>query len=249
MKTYKQFIDEALASSLIKAAARSVLRNQALQNQISKTSPSLIKRTILKPRQITGFQTSRGSKYTYQRQPGSWPQTQRTAPKDPYHPTSPGIKQKSDWTVFTTPDASMTMRQRFRSNSKEPFYKGLPQSTTPKIGRAPVEVWNKYAEKGGRQAIHPGSQITDIQTRSAKSGIGLYGSQRKELTQRVSTALKNPRNRQYLRSQIRSAKGMSGSLGNIGNPSSLSVTPSGVTRPYQPFETQGYGGLNIKLAD
>ena len=193
MKTYKQFIDEALASSLIKAAARSVLRNQALQKQISKTSPSLTKRTILKPRQITGFETARGSRYTYQRQSGSWPQTQRTAPKDPYHPTPAGTKQKSDWTVFTTPKDSITMRQRFVSGSKEPFYKGLPQSTTPKIGRAPVEVWNKYTEKGGRQAIHPGSQITDIQTRSAKSGIGLYGSQRKELTQRVSTALKNPR--------------------------------------------------------
>jgi hypothetical protein len=201
MKTYTQFLDEALLSSLVKATARSVVRNRAVIRQATK--PSTVTRRITKPREISGFQTARGSKYTYKPQPKSWPQTQRTAPNDPYHSTSAGTKQKSDWTLFTTPDASMTMRQRFMSGTSDgKFYQGLPQSPTPRRGRAPVEVWNKYAEKGGKAAIHPGSPITDIQTKTRGSGIGLYGAQRKELQQRVTTALKKPRNVDVLKKEL-----------------------------------------------
>jgi predicted kinase len=203
MKTFFQFLDEALASFLVKAAARQIFRNKALTSKIARsvakpaamtTKVGDVSRTIARPRQITGFQTARGSKYTYTSRPKPHPpQTQRTAAVDPYHPTAPGQKQKSDWTLFTTPDASMTMRQRFVSGSKEPFHQGLPKSPTPKIGRAPVEVWNQYAEKGGRQAIHPGSPITDIQTATPGSGIGLYGSQRKELKDRLKKGFEDPR--------------------------------------------------------
>lgn len=202
-KTFSQFLDEALASFLVKAAARQIFRNKALTSKIAKSvaKPAAmtakvgdVSKIIAKPRQITGFQTARGSKYTYTSRPKPHPpQTQRTAAVDPYHPTAPGQKQKSDWTLFTTPDASMTMRQRFVSGSKEPFHQGLPKSPTPKIGRAPVEVWNQYAEKGGRQAIHPGSPITDIQTATPGSGIGLYGSQRKELKDRLKKGFEDPR--------------------------------------------------------
>jgi hypothetical protein len=211
-KTFSQFLDEALASFLVKAAARSIFRNKALTQKVAKSviKPSAmtakvgnVTKTITKPRQITGFQTARGSKYTYTSRPKPQPpQTQRTAAVDPYHPTAPGQKQKSDWTLFTTPDASMTMRQRFVSGSKEPFHQGLPKSPTPKIGRAPVEVWNQYAEKGGRQAIHPGSPITDIQTKTSGSGIGLYGAQRKELADRVKAALKRPANTKALKKEL-----------------------------------------------
>jgi len=198
MKTYNQFMTEALAASLVKAAARSIFRNKVLVSKVS----SPVSKIISKPAKITGFQTGRGSKYTYDRKPQSWPQTQRTAVKDPYHPTAPGVKQKSDYTMFTTPDASMTMRQRFVSGSKEPFYKGLPQSTTPKRGRAPVEYWRKYGEKGGKEAIHPGSPITDIQTKTPGSGIGLYGAQRKELKDRVKVGLQRPANIDALKKEL-----------------------------------------------
>ena len=151
---------------------------------------------------MTGFQTGRGSKYTYSPRQGSWPQTQRTAAKDPYHSTAPGVKQKSDYTMFTTPDASVTMRDRFVSGSKEPFYKELPQSTTPKRGRAPVEVWNQYAEKGNREVIHPGSPITDIQTTTRGSNVGLYGAQRKELKDRVKAELQRPANIEDIKRQL-----------------------------------------------
>ena len=201
MKSYSQFIDEALLPSLIKAAARQFVKSKALQKAIPKVGKEVTK-TIKLLSRVTGFQTGRGSKYTYTQKPQSWPQTQRTAAKDPYHPTAPGVKQKSDYTMFTTPDASMTMRDRFVSGSKEPFYKELPQSTTPKRGRAPVEVWNKYAEKGGNQAIHPGSPITDIQTTTRGSNVGLYGAQRKELKDRVKAELQTPANIEALKKEL-----------------------------------------------
>ena len=201
MKSYSQFIDEALLPSLIKAAARQFVKSKALQKAVPKVGKEVAKIVKLSSK-VTGFQTGRGSKYTYTQKPQSWPQTQRTAAKDPYHPTAPGVKQKSDYTMFTTPDASMTMRQRFVSGSKEPFYKGLPQSTTPKRGRAPVEVWNQYAEKGNRGAIHPGSPITDIQTTTRGSNVGLYGAQRKELKDRVKTGLQRPANIQALKKEL-----------------------------------------------
>jgi hypothetical protein len=201
MKSYSQFIDEALLPSLIKAAARQFVKSKALQKAIPKVGKEVTK-TVKLPSKVTGFQTARGSKYTYTQKPQSWPQTQRTAAKDPYHPTAPGVKQKSDYTMFTTPDASMTMRQRFVSGSKEPFYQGLPQSTKPKVGRAPVEVWNRYTEKSGKQAIHPGSPITDIQTATPGSGVGLYGAQRKEIKDRVKAALQKSANKEQLKKEL-----------------------------------------------
>lgn len=207
MKTFSEFLDEALLPSLIKAVARQVVKSKALQKAVPKVGKEVAKIVKL-PSKVTGFQTGRGSKYTYNPRQGSWPQTQRTAAKDPYHPTAPGVKQKSDYTMFTTPDASMAMRQNFVSKgavnpqTKEPFFKGLPQSPTPRRGRAPVEVWNKYAEKGGKQAIHPGSPITDIQTTTRGSNVGLYGAQRKEIRQRVKAGLQRPANIEDIKRQL-----------------------------------------------
>jgi len=192
MKTFSEFLDEALLPSLIKAVARQVVKSKALRKAVPKTAaPEKVKLAST----ITGFQTERGSKYTYNPKQGSWPQTQRTAAKDPYHTTAPGVKQKSDYTMFTTPDDSMTMRDNFVSKgavnpqTKEPFFKGLRQSPTPRRGRAPVEVWNQYAEKGNRAVIHPGSPITDIQTTTRGSNVGLYGAQRQEIRDRVKAEL------------------------------------------------------------
>lgn len=207
MKKFSEFLDEALLPSLIKAAARQFVKTKALQKAVPKVGKAVAKIVKL-PSKVTGFQTGRGSKYTYNPRQGSWPQTQRTAAKDPYHPTAPGVKQKSDYTMFTTPDASMAMRQNFVSKgavnpqTKEPFFKGLPQSPTPRRGRAPVEVWNKYAEKGGKQAIHPGSPITDIQTTTRGSNVGLYGAQRREIGDRVKAGLQRPANIEDLKKEL-----------------------------------------------
>ena len=180
-------LTEAIIGKIIKAAARQVFKRKAL------TSNVINPRTIRLPRTTTGFQTARGSKYTFSRKPDSWGKTQRTAVNDPTHPTKPGVKQKSDWTLFTTPDAAFDMKARWMQGvSRKDFYKGLPLSPTPKKGRAAVEVWNKY--QGGGRAIHNSNPITDLQTKG-KSALSLYGAQRKELSQRVSKALKHQQNR------------------------------------------------------
>lgn len=244
MKTFKEFMSEALTRQVVRGSARQQYQRQALQQRVSggnQTTPSPI---FQKPKTITGFQTARGSKYTYKPQTKSWPQTQRTAPNDPYHPTPAGTKQKSDYTMFTTPDASMTMRQRFVSGSKEPFYQGLPQSTKPKVGRAPVEVWNQYAEKGGRKVIHPGSPIIDIQTATPGSGVGLYGNQRKELRKRVNTALKKPQNREALRRQSGiKPRGGSSTLPNVGR--GVDQRPSGTGFTPGTGGNFGIGGIGL----
>ena len=63
MKSYSQFIDEALLPSLIKAAARQFVKSKALQKAIPKVGKEVTK-TIKLPSKVTGFQTERGSKYT-----------------------------------------------------------------------------------------------------------------------------------------------------------------------------------------
>jgi len=222
MKTYKEFIKEALVASIIKAAARQAFKSGALKQAVKVIPKATTPKKVKLASKITGFQTGRGSKYTYNPKQGSWPQTQRTAAKDPYHSTAPGVKQKSDYTMFTTPDASMKMRQNFVSKgavnpqTKEPFFKGLPQSTTPKKGRAPVEVWNQYAEKGGKQAIHPGSPITDIQTTTRGSNVGLYGAQRKEIRNRVKAGLKRPANINALKRELGMSPKPSTGYRNLG---------------------------------
>ena len=203
MKSYKQFIDEALIPSLIKAAARQIFKSRGLQKGLAKVGTQVPK-VIKLPSKVTGFQTARGSKYTYERKPGSWPTTQRTAVHDPYHPTPAGKTQKSTATMFTTPDASLEMKRRFQYEPKTPYHQGLPLSKTPGIGKAPVEVFNKYDKLGDRSAIHAGNPITDLKTKlpGPKNNIGLFGSQRKELKTRVNTALQNPNNRAVLKKEM-----------------------------------------------
>jgi len=242
MKSFKEFCSEALKSSVVQAAARQRYVRQGIQKQVGNTNP---RPRISQPRTITGFQTARGSKYTYNQKPGSLPQTQRTAPNDPYHPTASGVKQKSDYTIFTTPKDSMTMRQRFVSGPKETTFKGLPMQKKPELGKAPVEYWKKYAEKGGREAIHPGSRITDIQTATPGSGLGLFGAQRKELKQRISSGLKNPKGIPTLKQQIKSARGGSSTLSNVGR--GVEASPSGLK--FTPGTGGNYGASGIGLAN
>jgi len=203
MKIFSEFIDEALIASLVKAAARQIFKSRGLQKGITKVGKQAPK-AIKLPSKVTGFQTARGSKYTYEKKPGSWPTTQRTAVHDPYHPTPAGKTQKSTATMFTTPDASLEMKRRFQYEPKTPYHQGLPLSKKPGIGKAPVEVFNKYDKLGDRSAIHAGNPITDLKTKlpGPKNNIGLFGSQRKELKTRVNTALQNPNNLAVLKKEM-----------------------------------------------
>jgi len=202
----KHNVDEALLPSLVRGAARQVFKNKALTKKVS----SALKQIKL-PRKTTGFQTGRGSKYTFKQKPKEWGKTQRTAIKDPTHPTTPGVKQQSDFTMFTTPSAGVEMKARFVYDGRtKDFYKDLPLSPNPKKGRAAVEVWNKYQGRGN--AIHNSTEITDLQTKG-RSALPLYGQQRRELSQRVRRALRNPKAQEVMRRDIK--QGNDASLTNI----------------------------------
>lgn len=240
MKTFKEFLEEALLASLIKGAARQVMRKNALRTIAAKTATSAEKTAanvagkskIKLPTQVTGFKTQRGSEYTYSRKPNSFPQTQRTAAVDPYHSTAPGSKQKSDWTVFAKPDDALNISHRFVSGDPK-FTKGVPIQKQPQVGMSPLEVWNKYLEKGGKSAVHPGSKITDVKT-SRPGQIGLYSSQRKELNQRVKAGLQRPSNINTLKSEIKSAK------------TSKITTPQKGSGGYSPNESEPQTSFNSK---
>lgn len=202
----EEYIDEALLPSLVRATARQIFKNKALTQKVGSTL-----KQINLPRTTTGFQTGRGSKYTFKQNPKEWGKTQRTAINDPTHPTKAGVKQQSDFTMFTTPSAGVEMKARFVYDGRtKDFYKGLPRSPVPKKGRAAVEVWNKY--EGGGRAMHNSNPITDLQTKG-RSALPLYGQQRRELQQRVRTALRNPKAQEILRRDIK--QGNNASINNL----------------------------------
>jgi len=200
-------LTEAIIGSIIKAAARQALKRGGLKAVVKNTTRSKIKL----PRTTTGFQTGRGSKYTFKQNPKEWGKTQRTAVKDPTHPTKAGVKQQSDFTMFTTPDAAFEMKMRWKEGvSRKDFHKGLPLSPNPKKGRAAVEVWNKY--EGGGRAMHNSNPITDLQTKG-RSSLPLYGQQRKEIEKRVKAALKKEPNRNVLKRELE--KGREASINDL----------------------------------
>ena len=246
MKTFREFIEEALTTQVVRGASRQQYQRQALQQRVSggnQTTPSQI---FQRPQTITGFRTARGSTYSFKPSVNNIPgSSTRTAANDPFHPTKPGVKQSSDWTIFTTPSAGQSMKAKWNQGvSRTEFFKGEPVSKTPAVGRSPVEVWNKY--QGGGRAMHLGNRITDIQTATPGSGIGLYGKQRQELRQRVNTALQKPQNRETLRRQSgMKPRGGSSSLSNVGR--GVQQRPSGID--FTPGTGGNFGISGIGLAN
>ena len=212
MKTFSQFLDEALASFLVKAAARSIFKNKALTSKIAKSvaKPAAmtakvgdVSKIIAKPRQITGFRTGgegRGANFdpmkgsTYRFNPVKQTSISNTAPG--HHKSLPGTKPESSHTRFGTPSEIVKSLQTrdFRSLEK-----------TPKVGLNPLELWKKgefpagfeYTRgkfsKPNMELKHMGSNIVDIQTATPGSGVGLYGAQRKELKDRLKKGFEDPR--------------------------------------------------------
>lgn len=205
-KTYNRCVkvNEALTTQLIKGAARQIFRDKNLLQRVKNALPLQQTRRLSLPREVTGFQTARGSTYSFKQPVGNTPgSSTRIAADDPFHPTAPGTKQPSDWTIFTTPSAGQSMKTKWNQGvSRTEFFKGEPVAKTPAVGRSPVEVWNQY--QGGGRAMHLGSRITDVRTQSRGGNVSLSGTQRQELGQRVQAALRNPRNRDVLRREIQS---------------------------------------------
>jgi predicted kinase len=214
MKSYSQFIDEALLPSLIKAVARSAFRNKGLISKVASLEAKPIAKTaskiISKPAKITGFRTGggsrgtnfdpmKGSKYTLD------PKTQTTQSfTAPGHTKTPaGPKPRSDTTRF----GSSKEIQTALNNRDIPSLRN-----DPKIGDRPLELWRKYPDgveythgkfsKDVGGAKHVGSAIVDIQTKKGGSNLPLFGAQRKELKDRVKTGLQRPANIQALKKEL-----------------------------------------------
>jgi hypothetical protein len=241
MKTYQQFMTEALASSLVKAAARSVMQVAALRNA-GKALPKVLARgstqvavapkTISKAAKITGFRTGganrgtnfdpmKGSKYTLD------PKTQTTQSfTAPGHIKSPaGTKPRSEITKFGSSQEIKTALNN----------KNIPSlRNNPKIGDHPLELWRKYPDgveyqhgkysKNVGSAKHMGSAIVDIQTKKGGSNLPLFGAQRKELNQRVKAGLQRPANTSVLKKEL----GLKPKVGsNLPSNVTLGTVPKG----------------------
>ena len=207
-------VSEAVAKlfpAVVKATARQLFKSKGLVSKVKRALPSQQVKQIKLPRTTTGFETARGSRYSFSIKPGQFAKTQRTAVNDPTHPTKAGLKQKSDWTLFTTPNAAFDMKTKWMGGaSRKDFYKGFPAATNPRKGNAAVEVWNDYEGKG--RAMHNSNVITKLRTRG-RGNLSMYPQDRKDLAQRVKRALRNEPNKETLRREIR--RGEDQSLTNL----------------------------------
>lgn len=231
MKTYQQFMTEALASSLVKAVARQFVKTKALQKAVPKTTTIPVKNywtnkpvaglsvaskapeKVKLASTITGFRSggaNRGSNFDpmkgskYQFDPVKQTSISNTAPG---HITTPaGIKPKSTRTYFDTPKNIISAKQNRN-------YSTLGKD--PKKGLTPFEAWKKGDYPAGVEyakgkfsepnwsPTHAGSPIVDIQTRTAsKSNLPLFGAERKEIKDRVKAGLQRPQNIQALKKEL-----------------------------------------------
>ena len=253
MKTYSEFMQEALISSLIRGAARQAFMSAAVKKAIPKATtvvskaPEKVKLTST----ITGFRSggkNRGSNFDpmkgskYQFDPVNRTSISNTAPG--HHTTPAGIKPKSTRTYFDTPNNIISAKQNRNLSTL---------GKTPKIGLTPYEKWKtgdypagveyakgKFSEPNWSPS-HAGSPIVDIQTRTgSKNNLPLFGAERKEIGDRVRAALRKPRNIAALKRDI---KGQSASSAGAGSASGATGRDQ-----YQVGGGEGYGVLGIKLA-
>ena len=231
MKTYQQFMSEALAASLIKAVARQVVKSKALQKAVPKkpnipirnyfdnkpvaglTVASKAPEKVKLASTITGFRSggkNRGSNFDpmkgskYQFDPVNRTSISNTAPG--HHTTPAGIKPKSTRTYFDTPNNIISAKQNRNLSTL---------GKTPKIGLTPYEKWKtgdypagveyakgKFSEPNWSPS-HAGSPIVDIQTRTgSKNNLPLFGAERKEIKDRVKAGLQRPQNIQALKKEL-----------------------------------------------
>ena len=231
MKSYSQFIDEALLPSLIKAAARQFVKSKALQKAVPKSTTIPVRNVwdnkivgkltvasnapdkVKLKSAITGFRSGgggRGSNFDpmkgskYQFDPVKQTSISNTA--SGHHTTPAGIKPKSSHTRFGTPSEIAIAKQKGDLR---------PLEKTPKIGLSPYEKWKtgdypagveyakgKFSEPNWSPS-HMGSPIVDIQTQTgSKSNLPLFGAERKEIKDRVKTELQTPANIRVLKKEL-----------------------------------------------
>lgn len=235
MKTFKQFMVEAVTQQVAKAAAGQAYQKQALQQ---KVNPSGSQPTISRTRLYHG--TDSQSSQAINR--GGW----RTDTNVSRQMTGSG--------VYTTPQrsaAQMYANQRASQRGTQPAVRtfSIPTSTFKKVQtqRQQADQWN--FNKGGKsfnamQMTPKGANKYDVTNNSLTRTIRPQGSQRQELNQRVNTALQKPQAREILnrRYNIKAKKGGTSSLENAGNPGGEEKTSRLRGLPKSMDYTPGAGG-------
>ena len=259
MKTFKQFMDEAVAPSLVRATARTTMQNAALRNAGREL-----------PKSSTAPKTASFTKLYH----GTTKPASQAIDKSGWRTDTNVTRQMQGSGVYTTPQkgaAQMYANQRSLTRGEKPAVRtfNLPTNkfNAVKANRQSKGTWtlNNGGNKFNVMQMSPKAANKYDVTNKPQSAINVKGPQKAELNQRVRSAFQRPANVQALKTQL----GLKPKIGsNLPSNVTLGVNPKGggnsaqdVTddpnskpiavrsRNYTIGGGQGYGIAGIKLAD
>jgi hypothetical protein len=218
MKTYKQFMTEALASSLVKASARNAMQVAALRNA-GKTLP----------KSSTAPNTASFTKVYH----GTTKPASQAIDKGGWKTDTNVTRQMQGSGVYTTPQkgaAQMYAKQRSLARGEQPSVRtfNLPTDkfNAVKANRQSSGSWtlNKGGNKFNVVQMSPKAANKYDVTNKPQSAINLKGPQKAELNQRVKAGLQRPANVKALKTQL----GLKPKVGsNLPSNVTLGTTPKG----------------------
>ena len=245
MKTYKQFIEEALKPTVVKAAARQQYQSQAVRQKVAGGGMGGARGSGSSPTRVGFTKVYHGTT-----KPAS-----QSISRSGWRTDKNVTRQMSGSSVYATPQkpaAQLYASQRSAQRGESPAVRtfSIPSSRYKQVKsqRQTTGQWN--ANKGGQkfnvlQLSPQGANKYDVTDKPRTQTIKPQGSQKTELRQRVNTSLTKPQNRAALSTQSRmKPRGGSSSAQGVGS----SGSPSGTTRRFQVGGGQSYGLSGIKLA-
>ena len=240
MKTFKQFMTEAIAPSVVKATARHTMRVAALKNELPKssTAPNTLSFTKL---------------YHGTTKPAS-----QAIDKGGWKTDTNVTRQMQGSGVYTTPQksaAQMYAGQRSVARGEQPSLRTFRLPTDKfnavKANRQSSGTWtlNKGGNKFNVMQMSPQAANKYDITNKPQSAINIKGPQKAELNQRVRAGLQRPANVKALKGELGlKLKGGGSSAQDVtDDPNSRPIASR--TRDYKVGGSQGYGISGIKLAD
>jgi hypothetical protein len=243
MKTYKQFMTEALAPSLVQASARNAMQVAALRNA-GKTLP----------KSSTAPNTASFTKVYH----GTTKPASQAIDKGGWRTDTNVTRQMQGSGVYTTPQkgaAQMYARDRSLVRGEKPAVRtfNLPTDkfNAVRANRQSSGSWtlNKGGNKFNVLQMSPKAANKYDVTNKPQSAINLKGPQKAELNQRVRAGLQRPANVKALKTQLSlKAKGGGNSAQDVtDDPNSKPIAAR--SHDYKVGGSQGYGILGIRLAD
>ena len=216
MKTYQQFMTEALAASLIKAVARQVVKSKALQKAVPKATTIPV-RNYWTNTPVAGLSVASKApkKLEYQKlYHGTTKPSSQAISKGGWKTDVNVSQQKRGPGVYVTPDKKTAIGYaagKVRQQGGTPDWNnlGIRRFNMPK---------NVYDDAMKKQAQNPDdwaniSQVNQVTmkpsyankidiTDKSKSAIDFTSAQRKELKDRVNKGLQRPQNIQALKKEL-----------------------------------------------